>query len=79
MREALKKARLEKGYTVIDIASKLNVSPGIYYKWEDGSRDPLIDNARQVSVLLGKSIEELFFGKQLDKTSKTLIPTGTDS
>lgn len=77
MREALKKARLEKGYSVAAIAEELNVSPGIYYKWEDGSRDPLIDNARQVAKLLGKSIESLFFANELDETSNALKPTGT--
>lgn len=77
MREALKKARLEAGYTVAEMAEKLNVSPGIYYKWEDGSRDPLIDNARQVAILLGKSIETLFFEDRLDETSNDLKPTGT--
>lgn len=77
MREALKKARLEKGYTVAEMAEKLNVSPGIYYKWEDGSRDPLIDNARQVSKILEKSIETLFFDNELDETSNELKPTGT--
>ena len=69
MREALKKARLEKGYTVAEIAKLLKVTPAVYYKWEDGSRDPLIENARQVSILLEKSIEELFFDNALDKTS----------
>jgi len=69
VREALKKARLEKGYTVAEIANLLKVTPAVYYKWEDGSRDPLIENARQVSILLEKSIEELFFDNALDKTS----------
>jgi len=78
VREALKKARLEKGYTVAAIAEKLSVSPGIYYKWEDGSRDPLIDNARQVSILLGQSIEALFFDNPLDDMSNRFKPTGTD-
>jgi len=67
VREALKKARLEKGYTVAEIAKLLKVTPAVYYKWEDGSRDPLIENARQVSILLEKSIEELFFDNALDK------------
>ena len=58
------------GKTYQEIAEELNVSPGIYCTWEDESRDPLIDNARQVSKLLGKSIETLFFTNELDETSK---------
>jgi putative transcriptional regulator len=61
MRAKLKQARIEKGFSVEEIAKKLNVSKAIYYKWEAGTRDPLLENARQVSIVLGKSIEELFF------------------
>lgn len=72
MRETLKKARLAKGLTVAEIANLVNVSPAVYYKWEDGTRDPLIDNARQVASILGATIEELFFSEET-----ALRPTGT--
>lgn len=68
MREALKKARLDKGLTVAEIAQKVKVSPAVYYKWEDGTRDPLIDNARQVANVLGATIEQLFFTEDLQAT-----------
>lgn len=71
MRTNLRAARLEKGLSVADIAERINVSPDIYYKWEAGKRDPLIDNARRVSLILGRSIEELFFADELDKMSNT--------
>ncbi len=69
MRKALKSARISKGLSVAEIAKLVNVTPAIYYKWESGSRDPLIENAKQVSNILGKSIEELFFADSLDETS----------
>lgn len=71
MRTKLRAARLEKGLSVADIAERINVSPDIYYKWEAGKRDPLIDNARRVSLILGRSIEELFFADELDEMSNT--------
>jgi len=73
VRETLKKARLAKGLAVAEIAKLVNVSPAVYYKWEDGTRDPLIDNAHQVASLLGSTIEELFFSDE----SAVLQPTGT--
>lgn len=76
MRATLKSARLAKGLSVSQIAHKIGVTPAIYYKWEAGQRDPMIENARQVALILGLSIEELFFEKQLDETSNNQ-PTGT--
>jgi len=80
MRRSLKAARLAKGLSVAEIAKLAGVSPAVYYKWESGDRDPLIENARQISLILGKTIEELFFGETLDKTSinNTTEPTGTE-
>lgn len=70
MRENLRAARLAKGLSVSEIALMVGVTPDVFYKWEAGKRDPLIENARQVSLILGVSIEELFFEDRLDKTSK---------
>lgn len=79
MRISLKAARIEKELSVAEIARALNVSPAVYYKWEDGTRAPLIENARQVAALLGKSIEDLFFDDELDETSNDdQMPTGTE-
>jgi len=81
MRRSLKAARLAKGLSVAEIAKRAGVSPAVYYKWESGDRDPLIENARQISLILGKTIEELFFGETLDKTSidgNTTEATGTE-
>lgn len=69
MREALKKARIDKGLSVEDVAEKIGVTPSVYYKWEDGTRDPLMKNAKKVAETLEKNVEELFFSTKLDKTS----------
>lgn len=78
MRHSLRAARLAKGLSVSEIAEKAGVTSAVYYKWESGDRDPLIDNARQIALILGKSIEELFFEEVLDKTSNSQQPTGTE-
>lgn len=78
MRRSLKEARLAKGLSVAEIADLAGVTPAVYYKWESGDRAPLIDNARQIALILGKSIEELFFGNEIDVLSKATNSTGTD-
>lgn len=61
MREGLRAARIASGYSVTDIARLLKVTPSVYYKWEYGSRDPMLGNAWRLSLLLCRSLEELFF------------------
>jgi len=63
MRRSLKAARLAKGLSVAEIAEQAGVTPAVYYKWESGERTPLIENARQIALILEKSIEELFLMK----------------
>jgi len=69
MRDSLKKARIENGFTVVDISKKLNISTSFYYKIESGLRNPTITLAKEVSKLLKKDIDSLFFNNNLDEMS----------
>lgn len=73
MRKALKKAREEKKLSVKEIAEMIGVTPSVYYKWENGTRYPQMENAKQVSEILNKTVDELFFKEELDKLYKTKI------
>lgn len=70
MREALKKARKAKGYTVEDVAKLVDISASFYYKLEKGIRDPIMEKAKRIADLLGGTVDDLFFVKKMDKTSK---------
>lgn len=59
-RKNSKQDRIEKGYSVAELAELLGVSPSMYYKWEDGSRAPLLANAKQVAKVLDCAVEKLF-------------------
>lgn len=74
----LKTARIKKGITVEEMARKLQMSTSYYYKIEQGVRIPNIYIAKRIAELLGGTIDELFFGNYLDKSSKKLLPTGTE-
>lgn len=75
MREGLRTARLASGYSVTDIARLLKVTPSVYYKWEYGSRDPMLGNAWRLSLLLCRSLEELFFTQKVDKKTNKKYKT----
>lgn len=70
MRENLKKARVNKGLAVAEIAMLANISPSFYYKIESGLRNPTMNLAKKISDILEKDINHLFFSNNLDKMSK---------
>ncbi|ABO49453.1 transcriptional regulator, XRE family [Desulforamulus reducens MI-1] len=69
MRNLLKKARIEKGYSVSRFAILLGISESFYYKIEKGVRNPTIELAKKIAILLDKTVDEIFFNPQLDETS----------
>lgn len=70
MRDALKAARKAKGLEVGEVAGILGISPSFCYKIEAGIRNPTIDLAKQMANLYGRTVDELFFSRKLDETSK---------
>lgn len=69
MRQALKKARIKKKMSVQEIADAVGVQASTYYKWEQGTRDPLHEHMKKVSNILEENIDTLFFNKELDLKS----------
>lgn len=74
MRHALRKAREDKGASVDVIAKTLGISESFYYKIEQGIRNPTIQLARIIAILLEHGVEELFFADQLDVSPKATGP-----
>jgi putative transcriptional regulator len=60
MCKKLKSIRLENDLTVRDLADVLNISASFYYKLEQGTRNPTLKLAREISMFYGISVEELF-------------------
>lgn len=73
----LKAARINKGIEVEEISQKLKISSSYYYKIERGVRKPNIYLAKSIAELLGGTVDEIFFGNDLDVLSNRLPPTGT--
>ena len=60
----LKHYRMEKGLTQAELADKLGVSKDYISQIERGIKNPGFKLANRISVILGKTIEELFFNNK---------------
>ena len=56
----LKKARLEKGLRISDIAEGAQIALMTYYRYEAGKRKPDVNTARQISKIIGVDVNVLF-------------------
>ncbi len=56
--DVLKERRIEKGFSLGDIALMLNVSRKLVYEYERGSTDPTLDKAEKLIEILGDDIIE---------------------
>lgn len=66
MFDNVKTARKEKGLTIRDMSVILGLkAPSSYWKKEHGDVIFSLDEAKKVSIVLGKSLEELFFKEKL--------------
>lgn len=63
MNNLMKKYREQKGMTQQQIADKLEISVSSYNMIENGKRGVSVIMAKNISVILEKSIDEIFFAK----------------
>jgi DNA-binding XRE family transcriptional regulator len=61
VRLGLKQRRKELGLTQAEVAEKLGLKRQTYQNYESGKREPGIDTMKSISLIFGKSMEELFF------------------
>lgn len=62
--ENLKKARLNKGLSQIQLAEKLSIAKSTYSMYETGKREPNIQTIKKLAVLLDVSLDYLLTGKE---------------
>ena len=63
MNNLMKKYREQKGMTQQQIADKLEISVSSYNMIENGKRGVSVIMAKNISLILEKSIDEIFFAK----------------
>lgn len=57
--ENLKKARLVKGFSALQVANFLSITRRSYYFFESGQRSPSLSLLAALSVVLGVSVDDL--------------------
>lgn len=70
MRKKLKELREKRNLSVKEAAEFLGISESHYYKIESGVRSPNFRLAGKFARFFGTNVDELFFGRELDETSK---------
>lgn len=69
MRTALIRARKAKGLQQKDIAKMVGISRSHYTKIEAGKRNPRLEIARRIAIIVEEDVKELFFASEGDATS----------
>jgi DNA-binding XRE family transcriptional regulator len=59
MKNQIRKLRLVKSLTVIDLASKVGCNPMSIYRYETGRRTPDLITASKIAKALGVTVDEL--------------------
>lgn len=57
--EAIRKARLDKGYTILQLAEVAQVTFNSVYRWEKGISYPNVFNLIPIADTLGLTLDEL--------------------
>lgn len=57
----LKSLRLAKGYSCQKMADKMGITKSTYNKKENGKMSLSLIDARKISGILGRSIDDIFF------------------
>ncbi len=55
----IRRLREERGWTQLELASRLGVTPVTIYNWERGRTEPRVSQFRQLARLFGVSMDDL--------------------
>ncbi|MGE7828935.1 helix-turn-helix transcriptional regulator [Paenibacillus sp. NPDC093718] len=59
-----KQARLLKGLSQEKVAKLLGIHRHTYIKWERNADDMPVGKAKEFSAIVGRGVDEIFFGQQ---------------
>lgn len=68
----LRSIRMEKGLLQNEVARLSNISPGFYCHIENGNRKPSLEKAKQISYILGLSLDEFYKAININEYKKSL-------
>ena len=62
--KTIRELREERGWTQLELAYRLGVTPATVYNWERGRFEPTASKLRQVARLFGVSMDVIAFGAE---------------
>ncbi len=65
--KTIRQLREEKGWTQLDLAYHLKVTPGTVYAWESGRSEPRVSQLRALARLFGVSSDEIELEERASK------------
>lgn len=57
--KTIRELRKEKGWTQVDLANRLSVTPSTVYNWERGTYEPRVSQFRALALLFGVPMDEI--------------------
>ena len=70
----IRQLREERGWTQLELAYRLGVTPVTIYNWERGRTEPRVSQFRQLARLFGVSMDEIaLVGEAPEGTATALV------
>ena len=57
--KTIRQLRVERGWTQLELANRLRVTPATVYNWERGKYEPTASKFRQIARVFGVCMEEI--------------------
>ncbi len=66
---SIRQLREERGWTQLELAYRLGVTPVTIYNWERGRTEPRVSQFRQLARLFGVSMDDIALEEDLEGTA----------
>ncbi|WP_300181380.1 helix-turn-helix transcriptional regulator [uncultured Aliivibrio sp.] len=77
LKDVIKSARIEKGYTQEEIATLVKVAKQTYLKWENGETEPKATQIKLLAINLNVTADEICNGTRYEKVDLEDFIIGT--
>ncbi len=70
--KTIRELRDEKGWTQLELANQLGVTPSTVYNWERGRFEPRLTQLRDLARVFGIRMDEIDFVPEAESATKKL-------
>lgn len=69
--QTIRQLREARGWTQLELANRLGVTPVTVYNWEQGRSEPRVSQFRQLAHLFGVGMDDIAFESQTTRSTAT--------